>query len=65
MDESYHKILSIDYVPRVPDMYAYFKSKYGLTTTLKTQFIFKDKFILLGNMTESKLISTIKRECKI
>ncbi|CCV01845.1 DNA polymerase (B family) [Invertebrate iridescent virus 22] len=53
------------YVPTQPiDFYAFLKIKYGLTTSLKTQFIFKDNIILLGNMTESKLIAVIKKECK-
>ncbi|CCV01678.1 d DNA polymerase (B family) [Invertebrate iridescent virus 22] len=53
------------YVPTQPiDFYEFLKIKYGLTTSLKTQFIFKDNIILLGNMTESKLIAVIKKECK-
>lgn len=61
--EGHRKILSIDFIPRITDMYIYLKSKYGPTTSLKTQFTFEDGMILLGNMTEAKLISTIKREC--
>lgn len=58
-------VLTLDYVPSVDNLYGYLKSKYGANTTLKTQFIFEDNYIFLGNMTESKLISTIKRECKV
>jgi DNA polymerase elongation subunit (family B) len=58
-------VLNLEYIPKVPNFYSYLKLKYGPTTTLKTQFIFKEDYILLGNMTESKLISVIKKECKI
>jgi len=61
-------ILKLSYVPMYvhmyPNFYNYLNLKYGATSTLKTQFIFKDNYILLGNMTESKLISTIKKELK-
>lgn len=57
-------ILKIDYTPRGDDLYSRMSSKYGPTTALKTQFVFKDNSILLGNMSESKLISTLRRECK-
>jgi DNA polymerase elongation subunit (family B) len=56
-------VLKLDYVP-VDNLYNYMKSKYGANTSLKTQFIFKDNYIILGTMTESKLVSVIKRECK-
>lgn len=58
----YEKVLQLDYIPRTQlDIYTVMKAKYGLNTTLKTQFIFKENYILLNNMPESKLISTIKR----
>lgn len=58
-------VLKLDYVPVIDNIYDYLKSKYGVNTILKTQFIFKENCIFLGNMSESKLVSTIKRECKI
>jgi len=57
-------LLKMDYIPTNGDVYAYLRSKYGTSSVLKTQFVFDHDHILLGNMTESKLISTIKRECK-
>lgn len=60
---NFEKIFSIRYVPS-KDMYSYLQLKYGDNTTLKTKFIFKDNCILLNNLPESKLISTIKRECR-
>jgi hypothetical protein len=55
-------ILKMDYVSK-GDMYSFIRSKYGPNTTLKTQFIFKDNYIELGDTTESKLVSAIKRAC--
>ncbi len=57
-------ILKLDYIPKVENMYEYMKTKYGSNTVLKTKFIFKNNYINLGEMSESKLISTLKRECK-
>jgi DNA polymerase elongation subunit (family B) len=57
-------LLKLDYIPKIEDMYMYMMKKYGSKTVLKTKFIFKDNYIYLGDMTESKLISTIKRECR-
>jgi DNA polymerase elongation subunit (family B) len=54
--------LEMDYVSK-GDMYSFIRSKYGPNTALKTQFIFKDNYIELGDMTESKLVSAIKRAC--
>jgi hypothetical protein len=54
--------LKMDYVSK-GDMYSFIRSKYGPNTALKTQFIFKDNYIELGDMTESKLVSAIKRAC--
>lgn len=62
--EQVEQILKIDYIPREMDLYSFLKFKYGSTSTLKTQFIFEDNYILLDSTTESKLISTIKREFK-
>lgn len=61
-----HKVVyKTKYVPTQPiDFYSFLKMKYGSTTSLKTQFIFKDNIILLGNMTELKLIAVLKKECK-
>lgn len=66
MEEINHieKILKLDYIPKVEDMYKYMKTKYGSNTVLKTKFTFENDYIGLGEMTESKLISTIKRECR-
>lgn len=58
------QLLKLDYPPKSLDFYNFLKLKYGLNTTLKTQFKFYDQYITLGDMTESKLISTIKKECK-
>lgn len=52
------------YVPSTSDLYSMLKNKYGPDSTLKTKFEFVDNYILLGNMSEEKLISTIKKECK-
>jgi DNA polymerase elongation subunit (family B) len=54
--------LEMDYVSK-GDMHSFIRSKYGPNTALKTQFIFKDNYIELGDMTESKLVSAIKRSC--
>jgi DNA polymerase elongation subunit (family B) len=62
--DNYTLILKLDYVPTRSNLYGYLKSKYSQTSTLKTRFDFKDDFILLGDMTESHLVSTIKRACK-
>lgn len=59
-----NQVFQMKFVPKIVPLYSLLKNKYGSTTTLKTQFIFQDNYILLGNMTENKLISTIKRECK-
>lgn len=57
-------IFKTKYTPSKPtDMYSFLSLKYGPTTSLKTHFIFKDNMILLGDMSETRLISTIKREC--
>ena len=42
--------------------YRFLSIKYGPSSALKTKFIFKDGYVLLGDMSESRLISTIKRE---
>jgi hypothetical protein len=54
--------LEMDYVSK-GDMHSFIRSKYGPNTALKTQFIFKDNYIELGDMTESKLVSAIKQAC--
>lgn len=59
------KLLKVDYVPRSIDLFSLMKFKYGPTTSLKTKFKFEEDFIMLDNMSESKLISTIKKECKL
>jgi len=63
MDDSNQKILKHEYTP-ISGLYWQLKRKYGPTSTLKTRFIFKDSYILLGDIPESKLISTIKKEFK-
>ena len=70
--DDWNIVLKLDYTPFLPqsssatsdNMYAYLKNKYGVRTTLKTQFVFQDGYILLGNMTHAKLLSTIKKELK-
>lgn len=52
----------LDYVPVIHDLYNHLQAKYGPSTSLKTQFLFRDNYIFLNNMTESKLVSTIRRE---
>ena len=65
MERCGESILKLDFVPsNKADIYSYLKSKYNGSNNLKTCFKFKDDYILLENMTESKLISTIKRELK-
>lgn len=59
----YQLVFKTKYLPFHP-MYSFLQKKYGLNTTLKTQFIFKNDCIFLGGLTESKLISVIKKECK-
>jgi len=63
MDKLTEIILKLDYTP-TENLYQQLKQKYGNTSTLKTKFIFKDDDILLGDMSESKLISVIKKEFK-
>jgi DNA polymerase elongation subunit (family B) len=62
--ENFELILKLKYIPKVSNFYSYLKLKYGPNTTLKTQFVFTNDYILLGDMTESKLIAAIKKECK-
>ena len=59
------KLLKVDYVPRSIDLFSLLKFKYGPTTLLKTKFHFEEDYIMLDNMSESKLISTIKKECNL
>lgn len=59
----YQLVFKTKYLPIHP-MYSFLQKKYGVNTTLKTQFIFKNDCIFLGSLTESKLISVIKKECK-
>ncbi|ADO00461.1 hypothetical protein WIV_gp117 [Wiseana iridescent virus] len=60
----YQVVFSTKYLPLHP-MYPFLQKKYGPNTTLKTQFLFEGNSIQLGNMTESKLISVVKKECKL
>lgn len=65
LGEKTNILLETDYAPIYGyEFYDFLKSKYGSKSSLKTKFIFIDNYILLGDMTESKLISTIKKECK-
>ena len=63
-NSTFELILKLKYIPKVSNFYSYLKLKYGPNTTLKTQFVFTNDYILLGDMTESKLIAAIKKECK-
>ena len=66
MEENNHVKVLFEtlYVPSASNIYLMLKNKYGPNSTLKTKFIFMDNYILLGDMSEEKLISTIKKECK-
>jgi DNA polymerase elongation subunit (family B) len=61
-------VLKLDYTPFLNEnesLFNYLRHKYDRTTSsLKTQFNFTNQYILLGDMTETKLVSTIKREIK-
>jgi DNA polymerase elongation subunit (family B) len=64
-DNNVELVFKTDHVPRSIDLFSLMKFKYGPTTSLKTKFKFEEDFIMLDNMSESKLISTIKKECKV
>jgi DNA polymerase elongation subunit (family B) len=57
-------VFETNYIPTKNDVYSFLKFKYGSKTTLKTQFIFKENYILLGDMSETRLVSTLKKEFK-
>ena len=58
----YECVFRFECLKDVQAFYRFLSVKYGPSSALKTKFIFKDGYVLLGDMSESRLISTIKRE---